>query len=120
MVTNKEEKGDLRALKLKRDHKVRVMNRKFLPRREKRMNRLVGNKKLSVRDRLRVWGKGSIVDYEINLRAMMAAFYCGTGAADIAKAISFLGLPGGKSWEKLFSTTLRKCVTSLRPSLMES
>ena len=103
MVTNKEEKGDLRALKLKRDHKVRVMNRKFLPRREKRMIRPVRNKKLSVRDRLRVWGKGSIVDYEINLRAMMAAFYCGTGAADIAKAISFLGLPGGKSWEKSFS-----------------
>ena len=67
MATNKEEKGDLRALKLKRDHKVHVMNRKFLPRREKRMIRPVQNKKLSVRDRLRVWGKGSIVDYEINL-----------------------------------------------------
>ena len=33
---------------------------------------------------------------------MMAAFYCGTGGADIAKAVSFLGIPGGKSWEKAF------------------
>ena len=33
----------------------------------------------------------------------MAAFYCDTGAAGIDQAISFLGLPGGKSWEKSFS-----------------
>ena len=90
-------------MKLQRDHKVRKMNKKYLPRREQRMIRPVRNKKLSIRKRLRVWGKGSIVDYEINLRAMMAEFYCGTGAADIAKAISFLGLPGGKFWEKLVS-----------------
>ena len=61
-------------------------------------------------------GKGSIVDYEINLRAMMAAFYCGTGAADIAKAISFLGLPGGQSFERSFSNhspKLCKLITSV-------
>ena len=59
------------------------------------------NKKLSVRKRVKIWGKGSIVDYEINLRAMMAAFYCGTDGQDIAKALSFLGILGGKSWEQV-------------------
>lgn len=49
-----------------------------------------------------MWGEGSIYEFDINLRAMMAAFYCGTGGADIAKAISFLGVPGGKSWERAF------------------
>ena len=34
---------------------------------------------------------------------MMAVFYCRTGASDITKAILFLGLPDGKSWEKSFS-----------------
>ena len=90
-------------MKLKRNHKIRVKNNKTLPRRVRRMVRPVCNKKLSVRKRIQVWGEGSIVDYEINLRAMMAAFYCCTGGADIAKAVSFLGVPGGKSWEKAFT-----------------
>ena len=67
------------------------------------MIRPVRNKKLSVRKRAKIWGKGSTVDYEINLRAMMAAFYCGTGGADIAKALSFIGIPSGKSWEQAFT-----------------
>lgn len=80
------------------------------------MIRPLRNKKFSVRNSLRIWGKGSIVDYEINLRAMMTAFYCGTGAADIAKVGSFLGLPGGKSWEKSFSNyspKMCKLITSV-------
>ena len=47
---------------------------------------------------------------------MQAEFYCGTGAAGIAKAISFLGLSGGKSWEKSFSNhspKLCKLITSV-------
>ena len=49
-ATNKQEKNDLRALRLKRDHKMRTMKRKFLPRRETRMICPVRNKKLSVRE----------------------------------------------------------------------
>ena len=30
----------------------------------------------------------------------MADFYCGTGGQDIAKALSFLGILSGKSWEQ--------------------
>ena len=74
-----------------------------MPRREQRIIYPVRNKKLSVRKRATIWGKGSIVDYEINLRAMMAAFYCGTGGQDISKALSFLGIPSGKSWEQAFT-----------------
>ena len=33
----------------------------------------------------------------------MAAFYCGTGATDIADTIPFLSISGGKSWEISFS-----------------
>ena len=50
MPTNNEERGDLRTLKLQRDHKVRKMNKKYLPRREQRMIHPVRNKKLSVRE----------------------------------------------------------------------
>ena len=102
-ATTKKERDNLRALQLKRNCKIRARKNKTLPRRERRMIRPVRNKKLSVRKRAKIWGKGSIVDYEINLRAMMAAFYCGTGGQDIAKALSFLGIPGGKSWEQAFT-----------------
>ena len=34
---------------------------------------------------------------------MMTAYYCGTGGDDIAKCGSFLGVSGGKSWERSFS-----------------
>ena len=37
------------------------------------------------------------------MRAMMAALYCGTGGVDIVNVGSFLGIPGGKSWERSFS-----------------
>ena len=120
---NKEERQDLRKIKLKRDHQLRRIKEKILPRREKRMIRPLRNKKFSVRERVRVWGKGSIIDYEINLRAMMAAFYCGTGAADIAKAISFLGLPGGKSFERSFSNhspKMCKLITSVVNGVVRS
>ena len=102
-VKDKETKNDLRTLKLKRNNKVRFMEQKTLPSRSERVIAPVRNKKLSLRKRFKDWGKGSVVDYEINLRAMMAAFYCGTGADDIAKATSFIGIPGGKSWERSFS-----------------
>ena len=36
-------------------------------------------------------------DFELNLRAVMASFYIGSGCEDVASVISFLGLPGGKS-----------------------
>ena len=87
------------------------------------MVRPLHNKKFSVRDCLCVWGKGSIIDYEINLQAMMAAFYCGTGAADIAKAVSFLGLSGGKSFERSFSNRspkMCKLITSVINGLVRN
>ena len=33
----------------------------------------------------------------------MVLFCCGTGPYDVAKAVLFLGIPGGKSWERSFS-----------------
>ena len=39
------------------------------------------------------------LDFEINIRAMLTAFYLGTGELDIGGYASFLGLPGGRGWE---------------------
>ena len=36
------------------------------------------------------------LEYEINIRGMMAAFYIGTGGYDIGELIGMFGLPGGK------------------------
>ena len=43
------------------------------------------------------------MDFEVNVRVMVAVFYCGTGAKYIAHCKSFLGVPGGNSWERSFS-----------------
>lgn len=55
-------------------------------------------------------GKGSIVDYKINIRAIIASFYCGTGAADIVRSNVIMGVPSYKSWERLYSNhSLKLC-----------
>ena len=41
---------------------------------------------------------------DIDLHAMMAVFYQGTGPRDIGNTIFFLGLPGGSSFPQLFIT----------------
>ena len=51
---------------------------------------------------IKSWEKGSTTDYDLNTRAMMAAFYCGTGAGDIGNFSSFLDISGGKSWKIYF------------------
>ena len=58
---------------------------------------------LTIDNFLRNDRRDTVLNYELNVRAIMASFYCGTGGNDIAKAASFLGVPGGKSWERSFS-----------------
>ena len=43
------------------------------------------------------------MEFEVNVCAMMASFYLGTGAVDTAEYGSFFGVPGGESWERAFS-----------------
>ena len=40
--------------------------------------------------------------YQINMRMALAYFPLGTGGADIGAAACFLGIPGGRSWERIF------------------
>ena len=35
------------------------------------------------------------LEYELNIRAMMSAFYIGTGGFDIGELVGMFGLPGG-------------------------
>ena len=42
------------------------------------------------------------LEYELNIRAMMSAFYIGTGGFDVGELIGMFGLPGGKCWERQF------------------
>ena len=60
------------------------------------------NKKFSKRSRIRNAGRQGSLESEINLRAMMSAYYTGTGGFDIGNVTAFLGIPGGKSWERTY------------------
>ena len=44
----------------------------------------------------------------LNLRAMMTAFYLGTGPRDVGNALSFLGVPGGNTWHNFFYENMEK------------
>jgi len=60
------------------------------------------NKKFSKRSRIQNAGRQGALESEINIRAMMSAFYIGTGGFDIGNVTAFLGIPGGKSWERTY------------------
>ena len=60
------------------------------------------NKKFSKRSRIRNAGRQGSLESEINLRAMMSAYYAGTGGSDIGNVSAFLGIPGGKSFERTY------------------
>ena len=99
-----KEKDKRRVLQLRRNHLRKTQDNKFLPVRVSRQIKATRMKKLSARERLRtIKKKGSIMEFEVNVRAMMSSFYGGTGGQDIANFGSFLGVPGGKSWERAFS-----------------
>ena len=87
------------------DYLQRVRDKNIIPKYNSRQIKTDRLKKVSNRKELCTYGKqkGSIMDFEVNVRTMMAAFYCGTGAKDIAHCTSFLGVPGGKSCERSFS-----------------
>ena len=46
--------------------------------------------------------KTAAMDYELNIRAMLYTFFHGQGGCETASQASFLGIPGGKSWERTF------------------
>lgn len=39
----------------------------------------------------------------INTRAALSSFYIGTGGQDVASVANFLGVPGGRNWEREFT-----------------
>ena len=43
------------------------------------------------------------LEYELNIRAMMSAFYIGTGGFDIGELVGMFGIPGGAGWERQHS-----------------
>ena len=98
----KKEKDEYRKQSLKKNNKQRFYNKVILPRRENRLIRPKQNKKISLRKRILTLEKGkhAILDYEINIRAILAAFYCGTGPDGTARNNAFMGVPGCKSWER--------------------
>ena len=43
------------------------------------------------------------MDYNANIRAVLASFYVGTGGLDVASINSIQGIEGRKTWEQTFS-----------------
>ena len=44
----------------------------------------------------------SALYYDLNIRALLASFYCGTGGFDVGLFSTFFGFDGGRSWERTF------------------
>jgi len=97
VITNKADRKNKKALQRKiNDQKTRltscsqVKNRTISP---SRNSKFFNNKKL---------GREPSLSYQVNIRAMLLTFYCGTGGFDVGSFVSFFGIPGGGSWERTF------------------
>jgi hypothetical protein len=55
-----------------------------------------------VKNRTKKHKQREVMDYAVNVRAILASFYIGTGGMDIGLVNSCQGIAGGKSWEKTF------------------
>ena len=67
-------------------------------------------------------GKDNALNYDTNIRACLAAFYIGTGGYDIGSVASFLGVPGGRSFERTFhrhSRTLHSTIMGICKDVMK-
>ena len=71
--------------------------------------------------------KSYMIDYEINLRAILRAFMVGTGSSGIAKVITTMAIGGGASFKRQFyrmgqyvhERILGRCRTIIADSLNE-
>ena len=52
----------------------------------------------------KIGGQQRTLDFDLNIRAMLSAFYLGTGGYDIGGMASFFGIPGGRGFERTFHT----------------
>jgi len=52
----------------------------------------------------KIGGQHRTLDFDLNIRAMLSAFYLGTGGYDIGGMASFFGIPGGRGFERTFHT----------------
>jgi len=96
-IDNLEEAKVKKALKRKLANKRKQLtscaNNELRTIRHSRNSRFVNNKKK---------GREPALSYNLNIRAMLMAFYCGTGGFDIGSFASFMGISGGGSWERTF------------------
>ena len=84
---------EVSRLKRKREHKQQSDNR-------------FANSPL-VNNRTKKHKQRQVMDYAVNVRAILASFYIGTGGMDIGLVNSCQGIAGGKSWGKHFTITLQ-------------
>ena len=61
--------------------------------------------------------------YQINLRTVLTAFYIGTGGYDIGSIACFLGINGGRSWERSFhrhSETIHSVILETTKEILDN
>ena len=118
---NKREKKKYRTAQLALNHKQRKLASISLNRSTTTVNEI---KEKAVKSERREF---HALNYEINICACLAAFYIGTGGYDIGSVASFLGVPGGRSFERTFhrhskflhSTIMRICKDATKKAFYE-
>lgn len=92
--------------------------KKMQPRLDEKRIHPIANKKFKGRKGNHLY----ILEYQINIRGIMAAFYIGTGGFDIGEFIGMFGLPGGIGRERQFhrhSPFLDQIVIDLADKMMK-
>ena len=93
---------DEQNAKKKQIHYLNSVIKKQDKLRSARIVRPISNKKLSKRKLIQAAGREGALESEVNIRAMISAYCTGTGGFDIGNVTVFLGISGGKSWERTY------------------
>ena len=68
----------------------------------------------SSEDKMTYKTKHKFLDGEVNVRAILASFFIGTGGCDITEELAMVGLGGALSFERNFTNHSLKLASSIR------
>ena len=94
-------KSDASTDREERRKMIKEVSRLKMKRQKQQSNKRKINSPL-VKYRTNKHKQREVMDYSVNVRAILASFYIGTGGMDIGLVNSCQGIAGGKSWEKTF------------------
>ena len=91
-MKTKQQRDKKRKAQLSRNHLQRQLNK---------INALTNTSSV-LKTKINKYVVNNALHYQLNICAILLAFYLGTGGYDVGSIACFFGIPGGRGWERTF------------------